>query len=120
MAEQDKVRPEDIKILQKAQTETQFKKAVEMDKDSNPDVQLIHGHNPITLLYKALSDGLHDQSDEVCLESAESVRVILTELADRIGQALKDDAELRGAVSRLMSGPKHEASPESPSDAEGQ
>jgi hypothetical protein len=33
---------------------------------------------------------------------ASAVRVVLGELADRLGQALKDEAELNTALSRLM------------------
>jgi hypothetical protein len=49
-----------------------------------------------------LSTGLHDKSDEECLELAQSIRAVLVELAERLGQALKDEAELKTAVSRLM------------------
>jgi hypothetical protein len=66
-------------------------------------VLLIDGHNPLTLLHTALSEGLHAQSDEDCLEFASDIRVVMTELADRISQALKDEAELKSAISRLLS-----------------
>jgi hypothetical protein len=45
---------------------------------------------------------LHNGTDEECLELAQDIRVVLTELAERISQALKDEAELNTAVSRLM------------------
>jgi hypothetical protein len=67
-----------------------------------PQALLINGHNPLTILHSALSDGLHAQTDEHCLELAHDVRVVLAELADRLGQALKDEAELTQAVTRLM------------------
>jgi hypothetical protein len=60
------------------------------------------GDNPLILLHSALSEGLHAQTDEQCLELAQAVRVVLAELAERIGQALKDEAELNAAISRLM------------------
>jgi hypothetical protein len=63
---------------------------------------LINGHNPLTLLHSALSKGLHAKTDEECLELAHDVRIVLTELAERLGQALKDEAELNTAVSRLI------------------
>jgi hypothetical protein len=67
-----------------------------------PQALLINGHNPLTLLHSALSDGLHDQTDEHCLEIASSVRVVLGELSERLSQALKDEAELNNALSKLM------------------
>jgi (p)ppGpp synthase/HD superfamily hydrolase len=49
-----------------------------------------------------LSTGLHEKTDEECLEIAHDVRVVLIELADRLGQLLKDEAELNSAVTRLL------------------
>lgn len=88
--------------LKAAKNETQFSKAIETIKHGIPQVLLIDGHNPLALLHSALSQGLHDQSDDECLELATSIRIVLTELADRMGQALKDEAELKGAVSKLL------------------
>jgi hypothetical protein len=36
------------------------------------------------------------------LKLAHDVRVVLVELAERLGQALKDEAELANAINRLM------------------
>jgi hypothetical protein len=70
--------------------------------DAIPEAILIDRHNPLTLLHSALSEGLHAQTDEECLELATSIRVVLTELADRISVALKEEAELKTAVNRLL------------------
>jgi hypothetical protein len=91
-----------LDALRKAKQETQFSKAVSLVKDAIPAALLLNGHNPITLLHSALSVGLHAQTDEQCLESAQDVRVVLAELSDRLGQALKDHAELNLAVQRLL------------------
>lgn len=94
--------PDLISVLRKAISETQFSKALESVKDALPQSLLINGHNPMTLLHSALSEGLHAETDERCLEMANAVRVVLGELAERLGQALKDEAELNTALSRLM------------------
>jgi hypothetical protein len=73
-----------------------------MIKNAIPEAILIDGHNPLTLLHSALSEGLHAQTDEECLELATSIRVVLTELADRISVALREEAELKTAVTRLL------------------
>lgn len=91
-----------IQQLQEARGETQFSKAIESVKSAIPESLLISGHNPLTLLHSALSDGLHDRSDEHCLELASHIRVILGELSDRLAQALKDEAEVNNALSKLM------------------
>lgn len=95
--------------LQRASKETQFSKAIGQIKAGIPSALLIDGHNPLTLLHTALSEGLHDHSDEECMELAQEIRLVLTELAERISQALKEEAELSKAVSRLMNRKKPEA-----------
>lgn len=91
-----------IKAITTAKAETQFTRAVDSVKYALPESLLIKGHNPLTLLYSALSKGLHAKTDEECLELATSIRVVLSELAERIGQLLKDEKELNEAVSRLL------------------
>jgi hypothetical protein len=88
--------------LSRAGQEQHFTKAIEQIKHGLPQTLLINGHNPLTLLHSALSEGVHSQSDSDCLELAQSIRVVLTELAERLGQALKDEAELSNAVNRLQ------------------
>jgi len=92
-----------IETLIKAQSEDQFGKAVEIIKKAIPPSLLISGHhNPLALLYKATSKGIHNFSDGQCLQLAKDVRVVLTELADRMTKALSDQSELNKAVSQLM------------------
>jgi hypothetical protein len=91
-----------LKSFIDARTETQFATAIERVKTAIPQSLLIDGHNPLTLLHTALSEGLHELTDEECLSLARSIRVVLIELAERISTALKDEAELKGAVSNLL------------------
>jgi len=90
-----------IAKLEVAKAETQFSRALEDAKEAIPQVLLINGQNPLTLLHSALSDGLHSRTDEECLELATSVRVVLAELSECLARALKDDAELKKALARL-------------------
>jgi hypothetical protein len=92
----------EVARFEAAAKETQFSRAIEEIKDAIPSVLLLDDHNPLTLLHSALSEGLHAQSEEECLEIATSIRLVMVELADRISQALKDEAELKTAVSRLL------------------
>jgi hypothetical protein len=101
VAHKANARAEVIATLQAAKNETQFKKAVAMVSDAIPESLRVNGHNPLTLLHSALSEGLHNDSDEKCLELATAIRVVMQDLADRVGSALKDRAELDAAVNRL-------------------
>src|SRR5262249_37410139 len=94
--------PDVMKAFTDARTETQFTTAIEKVKAGIPPSLLIDGHNPLTLLHDAPSDGIHELTDEQCLSLAQSIRIALTELADRISTALKDEAELKSAVTRLL------------------
>jgi hypothetical protein len=95
-------KPEVIEALAQVATHTQFGRAVDSVKPVIPEMLLIDGHNPLTLLHSALSEAIHDKTDEECLAIARDIRIVLAELAERSAQALKDHAELKGAVSRLQ------------------
>jgi hypothetical protein len=77
-------------------------------RDAIPDVLRIKGHNPITLLHGALSEGLHAKSDEECISIATSIRIVLSELAERMSEVLRDERELDEALSRLLNRPASE------------
>lgn len=91
-----------IEDLKAAKQETRFTQAIDRIKHGLPEVLLINGYNPLTLLHSALSEGLHAESDEQCLELATSIRVVLTELVDRMALAVKEEAALTTAVQRLL------------------
>jgi hypothetical protein len=115
VAERLRASVEVVRLFQNAAKETQFSRAIDQVKDAIPESLLIDGQNPLTLLHSALSEWLHAHTDEECLQIAQDIRIVLTELADRISQALKDEAELKQSVSRLLSRRTGDTS----SDAEG-
>jgi len=87
--------------LEAAKKEVQFTKAVEAIKHALPQSLLVNGHNPLLLLHSALSAGVHELTDEQCLELASSIRIVLIEFAERLALAIKDEVELNNAVNRL-------------------
>jgi hypothetical protein len=93
--------PAVLKLFDEALKETQFTTAIEKIKDAIPESLRIKNENPLILLYETASQGLHRRTDEECLELATDLRVVLTELAERISTALRDDQELKLAVDRL-------------------
>jgi hypothetical protein len=90
-----------LKRFDEAVAESQFSTAVDKIKDAIPESLRIKNQNPLLLLHDAVSEGLHRKTDEECLELATSIRVVLTELAERISNALKDDQELKQALDRI-------------------
>ncbi len=109
-AQQTGVAPERIRKLEEAKASFQFTKSVKDFKQLIPDSLLIKGHNPLTLLHIALSGGLHNDSDEECLELARDIRAILTVLAEKHAQAIKSDDEILRAVKHLA----HSGDPKEP------
>jgi len=95
-------KPAVVGTLTEAAAENRFSAAVEKMKDAIPEVLRINGHNPLTLLHSLLSDGLHAQTDEECLELATDIRVLLSDMCERISTALKDQTEVETALSRLL------------------
>jgi len=91
-----------IIALEASRDEKQFSKAVKGLKDAIPAALLINGYNPLVLLHGALSKGVHNLSDEECLALATSIRVVLVEFAEKLGQALKDEKELSESITRLL------------------
>ena len=92
-----------IQELENAKKETQFSKAIDSIKEKLPSSLNIEGQNPLKLLHKAVSKGIHNMTDEECLEYAESIRVILFELTERINAYLKESAEIHKTIDLLGS-----------------
>lgn len=97
---------ETMDALSAAREDNQFKSSVELIKDAIPESLLINGHNPMTLLYAALSEGLHDRDDDHCLELAMSIRVVLSDLVQKVSDARKENADLHAAIAKLTQNKK--------------
>ena len=93
-----------IALLQKAQSETRFSKAIEMLRDVSaiPAVLLIDGHNPLAFLHDLLSEGIHQLDDLECLARAQESEVILCEIADRMQVALTERKAVKAAITSIV------------------
>jgi hypothetical protein len=91
-----------IKDLEWARDAWQFEEAVDRIKNAIPDSLRIDGQNPLLLLHRALSGGIHNLSDAECLQRAQAARIVLTELGLRIETVLQDRSEVHEAVKELM------------------
>lgn len=92
-----------LEELTSAKADFRFDRAIDTIKTGIPEsLKVRGGHNPLTLLHSALSKGLHQESDTECLKFARSIRLILTDLAERIDLALKEQKDLNEAVALLL------------------
>ena len=83
-----------IEELGRAKKEISFTKAMGQIKTALPQGLLISGQNPLLALHNALSIGLHNESDAKCLEAAHDVRLVLTDLIERMSLLRRDKSEL--------------------------
>ena len=90
-----------LELLQNAKDENQFKTSMDKLKPYLPNELLIDNYNPLVLLHKSLSIGLHSLSDDECLKHARSIRLVLTELSVRLKALLSDKKELQDALLNL-------------------
>lgn len=90
-----------IRELEAAKAKWQFMQGVQGIKDAIPEAFQINGHNPLTLLHNALSEGVHSLSDEECLARAQDARTVLVALAERLAALSADHRGLNDAVTRL-------------------
>jgi len=87
----------------KALNATQFEASIREIKNGIPDsFRLQGGHNPLTLLHDALSNGMHSDDDQACLQLAADIRGLLTDLSERVDNALKNREKLKDSVDRLL------------------
>lgn len=71
-------------------------------KDHVPASLMPNGQNVFTILYKALSKGLHQDSDEDCLGAATNIRVCLTFLIKKINSAKEEAESVKRALKDLI------------------
>lgn len=98
---------EDLSAYDRALESNQFKNALESLKGAIPEKLLLPGgHNPLALLHRPLSEQLHAQSDDDCLQQAKDIQLVLEALLDNIATVLKNRAELNAAANRLQNSAK--------------
>lgn len=87
--------------LDAAKSERQFGKKLDEVRHAIPSALLVDGQNPFNALHSALSDHLHEGTDEECLEIAAHIRVILVDLAIAISDALRSQSSASAAIRAI-------------------
>ena len=91
-----------LSSIERAKKEISFTKAIDAIKAGIPDGLMVRGKNPLRLLHKALSIGVHELSDQQCLEQAHAVRLVLNELVENMARITKDERKLNEAIKKLQ------------------
>jgi hypothetical protein len=74
---------------------------LELVKDHAPTSFAVDGQNVFTILYGALSSGIHGKSDEDCLSIATSIRVCLNFLIQKIAATKQEKDVLKEALKDI-------------------
>jgi hypothetical protein len=80
----EKSQKEYVAALKKVKKTRVTEEKIKLVEDLLPSTLQPDGYNPLKALYSALSDGLHNKSDEDCLEKAEAIKEILIYLLEQI------------------------------------
>ena len=91
-----------LSSIDRAKRETRFTDAIDLVKDAMPDGLKVKGHNPLRLLHRALSKGVHELDDKQCLEQAQGIRIILNELVSNMARVTKDERKIDDALRMLL------------------
>lgn len=70
--------------LEKTRQTTITQDKIELVKDLLPPILRPYGTNPLSILHSILSQGLHGETDEQCIELAMNVREILLFLVNQV------------------------------------
>ena len=75
---------------------------IDLVKDLLPTILRPNGMNPLGVLHSELSEGLHAESDESCLENASHIKDILTYLINQIIQSKEAAKQFTDSMKSLL------------------
>lgn len=89
-------------VLKKTKETTVTQEKIDLVKDLLPPILRPEGMNPLAALHSALSEGLHAESDEQCLEYAETCREILVFLVNQVAASKAASREFTESMRKLL------------------
>lgn len=102
----DLVEPAEKAKYQKALEETKkekiTEKKIDLVKDLLPPALRPDGMNPLKSLHSALSAGMHDGTDEECMEQAEIIKDILVFLVNQILKNKEENRKFTESMKKLL------------------
>ena len=75
---------------------------ISLVKDLLPASLRPSGINPLQVIYDELSEGIHYNSDEECLESADAIRQSITYLANQVMKKKKDHQSFTDSMKKIL------------------
>jgi hypothetical protein len=88
--------------LEKTKQTRVTQEKIDLVKDLLPSILRPNGMNPLGVLHSELSEGLHAESDEACLENANHIKSILTFLINQIIQSKQSAKDFTDGMKSLL------------------
>ncbi|WP_298543775.1 hypothetical protein [uncultured Aquimarina sp.] len=88
--------------LEKTKNTRVTQEKIDLVKDLLPTILKPKGMNPLGVLHSELSEGLHAESDEACLENANHIKSILTFLINQIIQSKESARSFTNSMKSLL------------------
>jgi len=107
LIEREQEKEKFLKALEKTKSAKNAEDKIRLVKDLLPASLLPEGLNPLNVIYTALSEGLHDKSDEECLELAEEIKKSLLFLVNLILAQKEAKKEFTESMKKLLEKKNH-------------
>lgn len=91
-----------LEALEKTKKTRVTQEKIDLVKDLLPSILKPNGMNPLGVLHSELSEGLHAESDEACLENANHIKSILTFLINQIIQSKQSAKDFTEGMKSLL------------------
>ena len=88
--------------LEKTKQTTVTQEKIDLVKDLLPPILRPEGMNPLATLHSALSEGLHADSDETCLEYAGTCREVLVFLTSQVVASKATGKSFTASMRKLL------------------
>jgi uncharacterized protein YjaG (DUF416 family) len=88
--------------LQQVKQTRRADEKIKLVKDLLSEVLKPSGMNPLDMLFEALSEGLHGEIDDQCVELAQQVRQVLVYLVNRLLTVKTADQEFTEGMKKLL------------------
>lgn len=90
------------KVLEDTKKSKNAQDKIKLVKNLIPPILMIGSHNPLEILYKILSEGIHNKTDEECLEDAHIIKKTLNFLINSILRRQKDKQKYDDNIKKLL------------------
>ncbi len=98
----EKAKEKYCQALDETKKTTRVVDKIELIKDLLPPILKPNNINPLNILYKTLSEGIHQKTDEECLEIAENIKDSLIFLINQIIQSKEASNDFTEKMKKLL------------------